>query len=337
MTDTAPTPTAESPPAKDRTLEGVALMALGALSIPCIDAIAKLLGPGGGALGAALGAPLPPLEIAFGRFLVQTLLILPLALHAVGLGSLRPRNLGLAIARGAAITLATVLFFTGLVFFDLAEAISVFFVEPLLLTLLSALVLKERIGWRRILASIIGFIGALIVIQPKFLVFGWAALLPLGAAGCFATYLMLTKILADREHSLTLHLWAGISGSVLLGAVLIGASALELESVAPILPTASQIVGLLVLGFVATLGHFIVVMAFRRAPASQLAPLQYLEIVAAGMLGWLVFGEVMNPTAFLGVAIIILSGLFVLRRERIRSIEPSVARPPVLARESEED
>ncbi len=313
-----------------RAMQGVALMATGALIIPCIDLIAKLLGPGGGALGASMGAPLPPLEIGWARFLFQTLIIAPLALYFVGPKVLRPQNLVLVVTRGALIGLATVFFFTSLIFLGIAEAIAIFFVEPLILTLLSALVLGETIGWRRILAVIVGFGGALLVIRPNFVEVGWPAALPLVTATCFALYLLLTKILSDREHPLTLHLWAGLSGMAVLAALLGAGAALGIESVAPVAPTSAQWAALAALGGVATLGHFLVVMAFRRAPASQLAPLQYLEIVAAGLLGWLVLGEVMDTTSMLGVGVVIASGLFVLKRERQRSITPSIARPPTL-------
>lgn len=305
-------------------------MAIGALSIPLIDVLAKLLGPGGAEVGARFGAPLPPLEIGWARFFFQSLIILPMALAIVGMGALRPRHLLLVAARGALIGIATILFFTSIVYLGLAEAIAIFFVEPLILTLLSALVLGEQIGWRRISAVIVGFAGALIVIRPNFLEVGWPAVLPLATAACFATYLILTKILADKEHPLTLHLWAGLTGTALLSVMLVAAAAAGIEAAAPVAPSAIQWAMLAALGLVATLGHFLVVMAFRRAPASQLAPLQYLEIVSAGLLGWIVFGEVMDAASLLGVAIIVASGLFVLRRERVRNIEPAIARPAVV-------
>lgn len=329
-----PTPDANDPSddwrAATRASQGVALMAIATLIIPTIDLFAKLLGPGGGAPGATLGAPLPPLEIGWARFLFQTLITAPLALVIVGRGVLWPRHLALVVLRGALIGVATVLFFTSLVFLGIAEAIAVFFVEPLILTVLSALVLGETIGWRRITAVLIGFIGAVLVIRPNFAQVGWPAALPLATAACFAVYLLLTKILSEREHPLTLHLWAGLSGMAVLSALLAAGAAIGWDAVAPRAPTLAQWGVLAALGLVATVGHFLVVMAFRRAPASQLAPLQYLEIVSAGLLGWLVFGEVMDTMSLIGVAIIIGSGLVVIRRERRRAIVPTLARPPTV-------
>lgn len=316
-----------------RALAGVGLMALGMAIIPMIDAAGKLL-----ALGVApFGPPISPLQIAFVRMALQTLFMAPFAIAVAGLWrTLAPPALLLLALRGVCLAITTTLFFAALMFMGLAESISIFFVEPLILTVMSALVLGERIGWRRLTAVALGLVGAMIVIRPNFLEVGPAALLPLGAAVSFATYLLLTKMMDARAPAAVAHLWAGLAGAACVGPLLIAAALFAPElavgpsaaPVAPIWPTAEQAALLLGLGVAATVGHYLIVMAFARAPASQLAPLQYLEIVSATAFGWWIFGAFPDSATWLGVAIIVASGLFVLHRERVRRVETAERAAP---------
>lgn len=287
---------------------GVALMAVATLSISGIDAIAKMLAEQG----------VPPLQATWARFTVQMLILAPMVFFVLGPAGFWPKRPGLTALRGILITLATFFFFTALQFMSMAETVAVFFVEPLILTILSAVVLREAIGWRRITAVTVGFCGAMLIIQPNFALIGWPALLPLACALCFAFYLLLTKILTAEEHALTLHLWAGWVGCVAVSASLALGAAFDAPAFTPVWPTSAQWGWLFLLGAGAAACHFLLVMAFRRAPASQLAPLTYLEIVSATALGYLIFGEVPNASTWFGVALVVGSGLFVLQRERRR-------------------
>lgn len=286
-------------------LAGVALMALAMLFIPGIDAVAKYVG----------GQGVPPLQIAWSRFLFQILFVAPIVLALVGVAGLWPKRMGLVALRGVLMGLATFFFFTALQYMPMADAISIFFVEPLILTILSAVFLGERIGWRRVSAVLIGFAGALLIVRPSFVDVGWPALLPIATAFTFAIYLLLTKRLVD-EHPLTLHLWAGVGGFASLGVLMAAGAAAGAPAFAPIWPSAAQWSLLALLGVIATGGHFLIVLAFRRAPASLLAPLQYLEIVSATLLGFLIFGDFPTALTWLGVALIVGSGLFVIWRGR---------------------
>ncbi len=308
-----------------RALAGVAIMAGAMLLLPGLDAAGKLLATG----APPYGPPMSPLQIAFARMTVQSALMLPIALFWVGLAALAPPYLGLLILRGLCLAMATALFFAALIFMSIAESIAIFFVEPLILTVLSAAILGEPIGWRRIAAVLVGFAGALIVIRPNFIEVGWPALLPLGTAFCFAFYLLLTKILSERVPAMTAHLWTGLVGCAALGLGLVTASTfapdLAIGDSASTLgahwPTPAQWTMIAVLGAIATVGHFLVILAFARAPASRLAPLQYLEIVSATALGWMIFGDFPDSLTWLGVAVIVSSGLFVWSRERTRAKE----------------
>jgi S-adenosylmethionine uptake transporter len=282
----------------------IAIMVPAMLMLPCIDAIAKFLADS-----------VPPGQVSWARFAFQTLAMLPFVVRGHGLR--RPRHVFLHALRGFAIALTTLIFFAALRYLPLADAIAIFFVEPLLLTLCSALFLGEQVGWRRMGAVLAGLVGAMIVVRPSFVNFGLPALLPLAAALSFAFYLLLTRWLSQRESSAHLQFYAGVSGCLIMSVALLVGEFAHIAVLDPVTPTLSQWALLAALGAIATLGHWLVVIAFKRAPASVLAPLQYLEILGATMLGWIFFDDFPDRVAWLGIAIIIGSGLYVAHREQV--------------------
>ncbi len=279
------------------------LMIIAMLILPGIDAIAKWLSP-----TIAAG------QIAWSRFFFQTLLMLPLFFRVPG------RVLGpdrwLHAARGALIALATLLFFAALKFLPVADAIAIFFVEPLFLTLLAALFLGETLGWRRLSAVGVGLAGALLVIRPNFHAFGWAAALPLGTAGCFAVYLIITRQLAQREDPVRMQFYAGVFGALVMSAALGFGALADAPVLIAVWPSVTEWALLAGLGLIATTGHLLVVHAFKRAPAGILAPFQYVEIIGATVLGLVIFGDFPDLLTWCGVAVIVASGIYVFHRER---------------------
>ena len=309
------------PKQPDARLFGSLLMLGGVLTIPLIDLAGKGLGQGyfGPETGEwiwVIGEPMPALQIGWTRFFFQTVLLAPVALIALSAAQRRPKRLGLILLRAALMACATVSFFAALQFLGMAEAISIFFVEPLLLTLLSAAVLQERIGWRRLTAIGLGMAGALLIIRPNFAEVGPAALLPVVTACCFAAYLLLTRILAQNESTLMLQVWSGVGGALLLGALLSVGHIAGIDQMAPIAPNERQWLVMLGLGLVAASAHFVITAAFRYAEASVLAPLQYFEILGAALCGYFAFGERLDAITLIGLSLIVGSGLFVLQRER---------------------
>ncbi|MEZ5930410.1 MAG: DMT family transporter [Alphaproteobacteria bacterium] len=292
------------------------MMAAGVVAIPGIDAIAK-----------HLSASLAPGQIAASRFLFQLLFLLPVVMLAGR--PLLSRHVGLNALRGTLIGGATLLFFWALHYLPLADSIAIFFVEPLILTLIAALFLREQVGWRRLSAIVAGFAGALLVIQPSFQNVGPPAFLPLGAALCFATYLALTRRVAVVEDVLTMQLWAGIFGLLALGAALIAGEAASVPVLDPSWPAADEWLLLAALGAIATSGHLLIVGAFRRASPSILAPFQYLEILGATLLGVLIFDDFPSVATWAGIVIIVASGLYVFHRERrlARVTAPRLTKP----------
>ena len=289
---------------------GMILMAIGVTIAPGIHAIAK-----------SLGDELSPGQIAWARFFFQLVFLLPLVLHSHH-GRI-PAPSAMHAIRGLLLALATLAFFWALTYMPLADTAAIFFVEPLILTLMSVAFLGERIGWRRIMAVIAGFLGALIVIRPSFETVGPAALLPLLAALCFALYLTITRRLAQKENAQAMQFWVCFFGMLILSIAMTAGASSGWDVVKPAWPSVQAWGWLFLLGMIATIAHMLAILAFRLAPASVLAPFQYLEILGATLLGALVFDDLPDELTGLGIVIIVGSGLYVFHREQKTGVRSS--------------
>ena len=169
------------------------------------------------------------------------------------------------------------------------------------------------------MACAVGFVGALLVIQPSFEELGWVAFLPLGVALLFSIYLILTRQLAQHEKPVAMQAYTGVTGLVFLGAILMVLDPLGSTTFALTPPSPYALMLLGGMGLIATFNHLLLVQAFRRAPASVLAPIQYLEIVTGVLLGWMIWAYVPNALKWTGIAIIVASGLYIVWRESRRS------------------
>lgn len=284
------------------------VMACGVLLLPVMDAIAKYLASKGMAPG----------QVTFYRFFFQALGTAPVIVAMRGVRALRPKRLWLNLGRGCLLGGASLCFFTAVKFLPLAETIAIFFVEPFILTILSAVILGERVSNGVWLSIVAGFFGALIVIDPSFSQYGPVALLPLVAATLFASYLLLNRALGMSDAPIIMQYAAGVGGSVFLGAILaFGSLTGHVADLLPSLPHSAEAWGLILgMGVIATYGHLLIVWAFQRTPASILAPFQYLEIVSATAAGYFVFAHIPTLSSLLGVAIIIGSGLYMFWSQR---------------------
>jgi len=275
-----------------------------------------LIAPGIDAIAKFISGTIPAIEVGAARFFFQFIFLTPFILALKGVAGFWPRRPVLNFIRAIIMAAATVLFFTAVKWMPIADAFAIFFVEPLILTIISGIFLHEQIGWRRIIAVCVGFIGSLLVIQPSYSIFGAVSLLPLGAAFLFACYLALTQVVARTEDPLCMQTFTGFVGCSVLALTMGVGSALEIELLTPVWPTAFEWLLLSGVGLIATTTHLMIVHAFKRAPASTLAPFQYLEIVAATALGYFIFGDFPDTLKWLGTFIIVASGLFVLWREQ---------------------
>jgi len=286
----------------------MAIMVGAMLFAPFMDAIAKSL---------ATQFATSPATVTFGRFVVQSVFLLFFLLLAWRARALPFYFSPVNVLRGIIMGLAAMLFFTAIKYMPLADAISVFFVEPIMVMLMSAVFLGERVGWRRILAAIAGFAGAIIVIRPSYELFGWISLLPLCTAFLFSIYLILTRKAGGSDDPLVMQFYAGIGGVILCGAVMIPGTYFAWGDFSLTIPQEPRAWALLFgIGFFAIASHLLIVIAFSMAPASILAPFQYVEIVSATILGLLIFNEFPDLTKWIGISIIVASGFYIFVREQ---------------------
>tara|TARA_Y100000022_G_scaffold72971_1_gene62826 strand:+ start:93 stop:1001 length:909 start_codon:yes stop_codon:yes gene_type:complete len=284
---------------------GILQLCFAMLLVPVLDVFAKLL-----------GRTLDPVQVTFMRFAMQILLLTPFVVWG-RLWTIPKGTLGMQFARGVLLAIATACFFAALKYLPLAEAITIYFVQPLLLTVLSVLFLGEAIRARRIIAIAIGLTGVVVILQPSLIMFGWPASLPLITAFAMACYVVLTRRLAGQVHPYQMQLMVGFSAAATLGFALLVGPIFEIPWTSFVWPTSQQLIWVAYMGLAATIGHIFIVWAAGNAPASVLAPFQYLEIITATILGYLVFNDVPATSTILGSSIIIGSGIYLFHRERL--------------------
>lgn len=301
---------------EENPVKGMAIMAACMLLLPGMDAIAKVMAVHGG---------MAPAQVTFYRFLFQFVCCAPLLIHVAGRNAFAAKRPGLNLLRGALHGAASLMFFTAVKYMPLADVFAIYFVEPFMLTAMSAAFLREKVGWRRWTAIVVGFGGALIVIQPSWAVFGWTALLPVACAFLFSLYLFMNRALGEQDSPLLMQTWAGAGGTLFMGAVLLAGHAIGHEDFVPSLPaTTTEWLLLALLGSMSGFLHLFVVRAFRLASLSLLAPFQYFEIISATVLGYVLFSDFPNLGKWIGILIIVSSGLFIIWRERVRAREAKI-------------
>ncbi|MBN8951948.1 DMT family transporter [Rhizobium sp. 60-20] len=292
-------------------LRGMTIMASAMILLPTMDAIAKYMASFEG---------MSPGQVTFYRFFFQLVCMLPLLATEAGRSAFSAKRPWMNLLRGALHGAASLLFFAAVKYMPLADVFAIYFVEPFMLTALSAVFLGDRVGWKRWLAIAIGFGGAMIVIQPSFAVFGLKALLPIACAFLYALYLFMNRAVGEADSPLTMQIMAGAGGTLFMAFALLAGSSAGIADFEPSLPgSALGLVLLLILGSISGYAHMLVVRAFRLAPLSLLAPFQYFEIISATVLGYAIFGDFPNFSKWIGIAIIVGSGLFIIWRERVQS------------------
>ncbi|MEM9426069.1 MAG: DMT family transporter, partial [Pseudomonadota bacterium] len=196
----------------------------------------------------------------------------------------------------------------------LADAVAIAFVMPFIMLILGRYVLGEEVGRRRILACCVGFIGTCMVMQPSFAEVGWPALLPVGVAIVFAFFMLVTRQLAQSVDPIALQMVSGLFACALLApALLIFRGA---PGFAFVLPEGAGWALVLAMGALGTGAHLLMTWALKYAPSATLAPMQYLEIPMAALLGWVIFRDFPNRLALAGIAVTIAAGLYIILREQ---------------------
>lgn len=256
-----------------------------------------------------------PVEIAWIRFAVFLLIMLPAVLIPSGGRLLRSSRPLLQVSRGIGLLGSSILFICGLSFLPIAEATATSFISPVFVTGLSMVFLGEKVGVRRWTATIVGLIGVLVIVRPGTSAFHPAALFPVMSALCWACALVLTRKMSGADHPITTMTYSAIVGFLLLSVFV------------PFFwaqPTWTQLALGVGIGVSSTVGHWIVVLAFRYAGASVLAPFAYIQLMWVTLLGFFVFGDIPDAWTFTGAAIIICSGIYTAHRERVRRTKVAV-------------
>ena len=294
----------------DRPFLGILLMLGFCVLAPLGDSVAKLLG-GTVSLGMLVAV----------RFVIQAALLLPLVWW-MGLGLRPPPGTGLLIWLRTGLHIAGIAcMFSALRFLPLADALAIAFVMPFIMLLLGHYVLGEDVGRQRMIACAVGFIGTLLVIQPNFAEVGAPALLPLAVAVIFALFMLVTRQIAKALDPIQLQTISGLQATVILVPALILLP--EVPGMGVALPDGSVMWLLLALGVIGTVAHLAMTWSLRFAPASTLAPMQYLEIPFGTLIGWMIFHDLPNGLAAVGIVITIGAGLYIIARERQLSRHPN--------------
>ncbi|MGQ9370183.1 DMT family transporter [Azospirillum sp. ST 5-10] len=251
----------------------------------------------------------PVLEVAWARFAVH----LVLAAALVGWrapGLLVSRRPGLQLVRSLMLLTVTLLMMTALGLLPFVDVTAILNSTPVLITVLSIPLLKETVGWRRGLAVLAGFAGALLIVGPASGAFQWTVLLPLSAAVANALYQIITRMLKTSDPTLTTFFYTSVVGTAVCSA------ALPFVWETPDLTAAGL---MLLLGSLGASSHFCMIRAYTAAPAAVVAPFGYTTLVWATGWGVLVFAEVPAWTTLLGAGVIVASGIYILYREQVRA------------------
>ena len=305
--------TPDTPARLDRPMLGIVLMLGFCVAAPLGDAMAKLL------------YTMPVLALGFWRFVMQVAFMLPFAIRSGQSLRLRGRVLRLVLVRSILHIFGILCMYTALRYMPLAETVAIAFFMPFVLLLFGWLWLGEQVGPRRLIACIVGFVGTMMVIQPTFAEVGWPAILPLGVAIGFAMFMLTTRAVAHEVDPFVLQVTGGLIACAMLVPVLIITTLTGMEGMELRLPQGGEVVILLLLGLIGSFSHLLMSWALRYVPTSTVAPMQYLEIPAATLIGWLLFAQLPNGLAAAGIVVTVAAGLYVIWREQqaARARKPS--------------
>ena len=290
-----------------REFRGIAFMCLALLLFTGLDTCAKLVTHG-----------LPPWVAVFFRYGVALVLGAAILVARRGMQDFATRHPVLQGVRGLLLMCSTICNFIAMQQLQLAQTAAIFFTIPLFVSALSVPLLGEHVGWRRWMAVLAGFAGVLVIMRPGTGSFEWAMLYSVAASLQGALYNIATRKVGGQDSAETSLFYVALVGSI-AAAIPAGFSW--------VMPQGWQWALLLPMGIFGTVGHFLLIEGHRLASASTLAPFIYTQIIWMTLSGFLVFGDVPDRWTFLGAGIVVLSGLYLLQRERLRGKTDMVAVP----------
>jgi drug/metabolite transporter (DMT)-like permease len=271
----------------------------------------------GDALGKYIVATYPVGQLLFLRAVASLALLSPLIWRSRH-EFMRLERPGLHLLRVVLSTLEVAAFFVAVMYLPLADVITFYLASPIFVTALSALVLREQVGWRRWCAVGVGFCGVLIAMQPSAQTITWPALIALGGSTCFAILMLITRSLRGASDTV-------LASSQFVGTLVFGAMLLPFGWVTPSLPG----FGLFALAGAISVGALLCVnRSLKLAPASVVVPYQYSMIIWAVIFGYVVFSDVPTLATLIGAAIIIGAGFYIFLREQALGRDDTPVNPP---------
>ena len=278
-------------------MKAITLNLLAWVMLPIMDGFAKYL-----------SADLPVLQITWARYFFTVAFTFPIMFLFFRKNLVWTDKPKLQITRGIILLTANICFFYAISIISLAKALTLAFVAPLIVTAFSPIFLGERVGFRRWSAVIIGFIGSLVVIRPGFVEINLASIAALGTGVMYGFYLIITRKLSKSDNPLLTLLLTGVVGAIIISFVM---------PFVWVKPNFNQWSIMAAIGIFACLGHFFLILSLKYADASKLAPFSYFEIITNIIIGYYFFSDFPDNWTFLGLFIIVLSGIYISRRENI--------------------
>ncbi len=282
----------------DNIPRGIALTLISIAFFVSLDSLAKIM-----------TQTLPPLQVAWGRYVFSVVLLPFLIPPRLLIPALRTNRLDLQMARSVLLVSVTCSFFIAISHIPLADAVAIGFAAPFITSMLAIPVLGEKVGIRRWTAIAVGFAGVMIVLRPGFEERHWAYFLPLGVAAGMATYNVLTRLVNRYDEARTSMAYNNVAGAAVMSLVVLFLPGQWVS------PGAVDWLMLALLGGCAMTGHYCLIHALRHAPVSALAPFTYTHMILAMIAGLVVFAEVPDLWTLAGVAVIAASGLYIFHRE----------------------
>ena len=276
-------------------MKAITLNLLAWVMLPIMDGFAKYL-----------SSTIPVLQITWSRYFFTVVIALPVMLIFFRKNFKWTEQPKLQLIRGLLLFSANILFFYSISIISLAKALTLAFIAPLIVTILSPVFLNEKVGIRRWAAVIVGFIGSLIVLRPGFVEINLAGIAALGTGVLYGFYLIVTKKLHKSDHPLLTLLLTGVVGAI-IGSLIVSFIWVE--------PTIKEWCMMFAIGFFASIGHLFLILSLKYADASKLAPFGYFEIITNIIIGYYFFSHFPDSWTFLGLFIIISSGIYIFRRE----------------------
>lgn len=301
---------------QDKPLLGISLMLGFCIVAPMGDAVAKLL-----------GQSMPLGQLLLVRFALQVLLLWPLVWLTGCTWRVSGVVLWLTLLRAFMHLCGIGAMFTALQYLPLADAVAIAFVMPFIMLLMGHYILNETVGHRRFTACLVGFLGTLMVVQPSFAEVGWPALLPILVALIFSSFMLITRRIAKEVDPIGSQAVSGLMAVGLMAPVLLIFGQGDFAPLQIVTPDNREWGLLLAIGCFGTLAHLLMTWSLRYAPSATVAPMQYLEIPVATLIGFLIFQEWPNGLAAAGICITLAAGLYVVMQERAnaaREKEPEV-------------